>query len=112
MIRRPPRSTLFPYTTLFRSKGFFSRVATKLNPFSSDSSQKTEEKEPTAVELLAKRSQAQKKEESRGVVASLWPFSSNSSNGAVAKSDPKTTDAFVSQIDSSLKHKCIDSSIP
>src|SRR5687767_15626503 len=23
MIRRPPRSTLFPYTTLFRSSGFF-----------------------------------------------------------------------------------------
>ena len=23
MIRRPPRSTLFPYTTLFRSTGFF-----------------------------------------------------------------------------------------
>src|SRR3712207_8841672 len=23
MIRRPPRSTLFPYTTLFRSRGFF-----------------------------------------------------------------------------------------
>src|SRR5260370_9771367 len=26
MIRRPPRSTLFPYTTLFRSAGGFSRV--------------------------------------------------------------------------------------
>src|SRR5687768_18284096 len=25
MIRRPPRSTLFPYTTLFRSSGFASR---------------------------------------------------------------------------------------
>src|SRR3989442_10335126 len=25
MIRRPPRSTLFPYTTLFRSLGFFAR---------------------------------------------------------------------------------------
>src|SRR2546429_7371063 len=25
MIRRPPRSTLFPYTTLFRSFGFFER---------------------------------------------------------------------------------------
>src|SRR3712207_7366572 len=25
MIRRPPRSTLFPYTTLFRSKGRFER---------------------------------------------------------------------------------------
>src|SRR5690554_7277868 len=24
MIRRPPRSTLFPYTTLFRSLGYFS----------------------------------------------------------------------------------------
>src|SRR3712207_8937881 len=26
MIRRPPRSTLFPYTTLFRSRGQTSRV--------------------------------------------------------------------------------------
>src|SRR5256885_5452538 len=26
MIRRPPRSTLFPYTTLFRSRWFRSRV--------------------------------------------------------------------------------------
>src|SRR5690348_17769325 len=25
MIRRPPRSTLFPYTTLFRSQGFLRR---------------------------------------------------------------------------------------
>src|SRR5258708_25795244 len=27
MIRRPPRSTLFPYTTLFRSNGFFFTVS-------------------------------------------------------------------------------------
>src|SRR5690348_17896745 len=26
MIRRPPRSTLFPYTTLFRSKAAFERI--------------------------------------------------------------------------------------
>src|SRR5258708_36914840 len=26
MIRRPPRSTLFPYTTLFRSQGLFGRA--------------------------------------------------------------------------------------
>src|SRR3712207_8735294 len=26
MIRRPPRSTLFPYTTLFRSPGFLVRL--------------------------------------------------------------------------------------
>src|SRR2546422_3126110 len=30
MIRRPPRSTLFPYTTLFRSRGW--RVNTPENP--------------------------------------------------------------------------------
>src|SRR5574344_2831718 len=37
MIRRPPRSTLFPYTTLFRSPGQKSRedkVKIKLNPIS------------------------------------------------------------------------------
>src|SRR3712207_8496762 len=28
MIRRPPRSTLFPYTTLFRSKGWDERQRT------------------------------------------------------------------------------------
>src|SRR5256885_9601666 len=27
MIRRPPRSTLFPYTTLFRSRSRYSRTA-------------------------------------------------------------------------------------
>src|SRR5260221_1601585 len=27
MIRRPPRSTLFPYTTLFRSHGFLPRFS-------------------------------------------------------------------------------------
>src|SRR3712207_7022237 len=31
MIRRPPRSTLFPYTTLFRSCGFFKRQFMILN---------------------------------------------------------------------------------
>src|SRR5204863_3433957 len=38
MIRRPPRSTLFPYTTLFRSRGVpgcFSIHATDLNGTSS-----------------------------------------------------------------------------
>src|SRR5256885_3189475 len=29
MIRRPPRSTLFPYTTLFRSNRFPQRAATR-----------------------------------------------------------------------------------
>src|SRR5690554_7042541 len=37
MIRRPPRSTLFPYTTLFRSRGvdldeLYDRIATRESP--------------------------------------------------------------------------------
>src|SRR2546429_5996262 len=32
MIRRPPRSTLFPYTTLFRSQDDASRFPTAINP--------------------------------------------------------------------------------
>src|SRR2546427_4007697 len=31
MIRRPPRSTLFPYTTLFRSRGLPDAVADQLD---------------------------------------------------------------------------------
>src|SRR2546430_17205398 len=34
MIRRPPRSTLFPYTTLFRSPGGF--VAVAREPFNNE----------------------------------------------------------------------------
>src|SRR5438477_9813929 len=32
MIRRPPRSTLFPYTTLFRSRQFEGRLLHQLPP--------------------------------------------------------------------------------
>src|SRR3989441_6870677 len=32
MIRRPPRSTLFPYTTLFRSLGFYAQDQWQLRP--------------------------------------------------------------------------------
>src|SRR4051812_50227815 len=32
MIRRPPRSTLFPYTTLFRSRSGINTILHELNP--------------------------------------------------------------------------------
>src|SRR3712207_8756824 len=35
MIRRPPRSTLFPYTTLFRSDGSHTVILTFTNPLAS-----------------------------------------------------------------------------
>src|SRR2546423_11903582 len=36
MIRRPPRSTLFPYTTLFRSRLVRSAIASEILSFQSD----------------------------------------------------------------------------
>src|SRR3712207_7121251 len=36
MIRRPPRSTLFPYTTLFRSRGRAGRTACHVRARASD----------------------------------------------------------------------------
>src|SRR2546427_5453767 len=35
MIRRPPRSTLFPYTTLFRSSGMRNEARSPIGPHSS-----------------------------------------------------------------------------
>src|SRR5258708_11441304 len=40
MIRRPPRSTLFPYTTLFRSNAFMAHRRPSLEP--SEASDRTE----------------------------------------------------------------------
>src|SRR5258706_9460269 len=37
MIRRPPRSTLFPYTTLFRSYSDRARLPSALSPFAESS---------------------------------------------------------------------------
>src|SRR5258705_3486091 len=36
MIRRPPRSTLFPYTTLFRSRNYGNRLHTRQSGGGSD----------------------------------------------------------------------------
>src|SRR2546427_8756313 len=36
MIRRPPRSTLFPYTTLFRSMGNLRRGTAEASPYRKD----------------------------------------------------------------------------
>src|SRR5688572_2296013 len=47
MIRRPPRSTLFPYTTLFRSG-----VAVLLNGASNRADEEKKDKDPLREELL------------------------------------------------------------
>src|SRR2546422_8518987 len=51
MIRRPPRSTLFPYTTLFRSPGFHFSPAQAEKPFRRGTGQG----EPAQVEVSGKR---------------------------------------------------------
>src|SRR5438270_1470527 len=44
MIRRPPRSTLFPYTTLFRSPPFLHRLGVPVKPdFKKQNRERSEE---------------------------------------------------------------------
>ena len=89
-------------------KGFFRRVADKINPFSSsDNGKKEEPKDDGMMEALAKRNQAQKKDESSGILASLWPFGGNAPQSSPASTSPKPS-GLVNQIDESLKQKGIN----
>src|SRR2546429_7730587 len=51
MIRRPPRSTLFPYTTLFRShlSGFRSALTRSINNFASSAGMLKEQKDEVTI---------------------------------------------------------------
>ena len=90
-------------------KSMLRRFADKLNPFSSsDDGKKAELKSESTIEVLAKRNQAQKKDESSGLLASLWPFGSKDSKATAAASDA-SAGGVVNQIDESLKQKGIDS---
>src|SRR2546429_4798154 len=53
MIRRPPRSTLFPYTTLFRSRGMLERLVTGMQraPFVNRLAVKAEPHRALLIEL-------------------------------------------------------------
>src|SRR3712207_7545107 len=65
MIRRPPRSTLFPYTTLFRSirfcriktKAVSSTPSTPSRPDSSGKGKGSKTGRPGIISLLARRSE-------------------------------------------------------
>src|SRR2546430_11553066 len=52
MIRRPPRSTLFPYTTLFRSRPFVPIMSFVADPFHRlfDRSRRSKEQQPETEE--------------------------------------------------------------
>src|SRR3712207_8392166 len=52
MIRRPPRSTLFPYPTLFRSDGFL-RAAAAAGPDGADPAEPLTPREREIAQLLA-----------------------------------------------------------
>src|SRR2546429_1720620 len=57
MIRRPPRSTLFPYTTLFRSQGSARRPLTQGQPRDSASALRGGQRAEAVLSSLADRRQ-------------------------------------------------------
>src|SRR5437016_11556013 len=52
MIRRPPRSTLFPYTTLFRSLGLFSPADPGLKPLEVEVDHRRSEEHTSELQSL------------------------------------------------------------
>src|SRR2546427_4195996 len=64
MIRRPPRSTLFPYTTLFRSKSAFLPVPAEEVMIGSSEATKSGARPPLPDHLIA--SSARGRDERRG----------------------------------------------
>src|SRR5256885_17008661 len=57
MIRRPPRSTLFPYTTLFRSEGWFASHPTEESRIA-DTQARINAIDPAVLRTLTEDSQA------------------------------------------------------
>lgn len=87
-------------------KGFFRRVTDKINPFSSSSSNSSEAKPKTALELVAKKNEPAKAE-SGGIFSSLWPFGSKEAKEP-ATTNPTKASTVVAGIDQSLAQKGID----
>src|SRR5690349_21886747 len=77
MIRRPPRSTLFPYTTLFRSAGLRARCPTEVQVVRGDPAAEVVRSEEHTSELQSRRDLVcrllleKKKEEDRVVLRLL-----------------------------------------
>src|SRR5690349_24263915 len=63
MIRRPPRSTLFPYTTLFRSLYLFGFVEEFILPFVLEHTQKHVHGDNKAVRALVTFAEEERSEE-------------------------------------------------
>ncbi|MDP9129227.1 MAG: outer membrane protein assembly factor BamD [Candidatus Binatota bacterium] len=89
-------------------KGFFRRVTDKINPFSSSSNSNSSETKPqSALDLLAKKNETAK-QESGGLLSSLWPFGSNDSKPTAKSNEPKPS-GLIAGVDQSLQQKGIDS---
>src|SRR5690349_23705466 len=63
MIRRPPRSTLFPYTTLFRSVGERQRDVTSVEAVSSEDRLRGEERDQRRRQGEHERDEAEHRSE-------------------------------------------------
>jgi outer membrane protein assembly factor BamD len=92
-------------------KNIFQRVVDKINPFSDDGKKKSEDKPPESWQELMVKKKAGEKEESPGLMASLWsginPFGSRDVKDN-KKSNGSKDGQLVNQIDDSLKQKGVD----
>lgn len=92
-------------------KGIFRRVADKLNPFSSSDDGKKAPESPTEIAANKTPSAPNAKDDSSGVLGSLWngmnPFGGQKPPPVKAQATADNSQ-FVNQVDGSLKQKGID----
>ena len=92
-------------------KGIFRRVADKLNPFSSSDDGKKAPESPTEIAANKTPSAPNAKDDSPGVLGSLWngmnPFGGQKPQPVKAQATADNSQ-FVNQVDGSLKQKGID----
>ena len=93
-----------------QDKSMLRRVVDKLNPFApSDDKPPEAKKSESALDLLAKKT-AREKEESPGLLSSLWPFGGDKAPDKKKTPDGKNSQ-LVASVDDSLKAKGVDAKL-
>src|SRR2546430_12240047 len=92
MIRRPPRSTLFPYTTLFRSSGSSRSTPSRAGPFT--------HRPPSRARSPVRRSVPRRSDSSR-----LTPFCTSACSPCSAYT-PKRSEEHTSELQSQSNLVC------
>src|SRR2546430_4450537 len=97
MIRRPPRSTLFPYTTLFRSLPFVRDEAERVELVAERLPRRFSHRRPAGVEARSEEHTSELQSQSNLVCRLLLEKKNDTMTATVTTSHPRPVPATVRQ---------------